>query len=91
MALYKVVCSKCGHRDSALAENPTVALATPCAKCGGSVSRAATGPSAQKVEVLDNGAMARAVERPADAERLWKERHDSADPLAGLSLKPAND
>jgi PHP family Zn ribbon phosphoesterase len=91
MALYKVVCSKCGHRDTTLAENPTVALATPCEKCGGSVSRTATGPGAQKVETLDNGLMARALERPADAERLYKERHDSADPLAGMSLKPSND
>lgn len=31
-------------------------------------------PTSNVVERLDNGFMARAVERPADAERLYKER-----------------
>ena len=30
--------------------------------------------SARLLETLDNGLMARRVERPADAERLYKER-----------------
>jgi hypothetical protein len=35
------------------------------------------------MERLDNGAMPRAVERLADAERLYADRAAKADPLAG--------
>lgn len=91
MPMYRMRCEVCGAVDRLLTPNSVDRPEMVCPHDGGIMVREATGPGAQKVEVLDNGAMARAVERPADAERLWKERHDSADPLAGLSLKPAND
>ena len=90
MAFFKVVCTGCGAADQRMADTAEEAVQAPCG-CGAAVKRRPTGPGAQKVEVLDNGLMARALERPADAERLWKERHDSADPLAGQSLRPSND
>lgn len=42
--------------------------------CGGVWERDPTGPTNQVYERLDNGLMPRAVERLADAERLFKER-----------------
>jgi hypothetical protein len=90
MAFFKVVCTGCGVADQRMAETAAAAVEALCS-CGAAVKRRPTGPGAQKIEVLDNGLMARAIERPADAERLYKERHDNADPLAGLSLKPMND
>ncbi len=90
MPMYHMVCGSCGAANQLMTSDPVNKPEMPCA-CGGTMARKPRGPGAQKVEVLDNGAMARAVERPADAERLYKERHDSADPLAGMSLKPAND
>jgi hypothetical protein len=41
------------------------------------------GVSSSVKEILDNGAMAKSLERFADAERLHDERAKNADPLAG--------
>jgi hypothetical protein len=38
------------------------------------LKRTPKAPTAQVTETLDNGFMARRVERPAEAERLYKER-----------------
>lgn len=48
----------------------------PCPKpdCGGTMRRAPKPPTTNVVERLDNGFMPRAIERPADAERLYHER-----------------
>jgi hypothetical protein len=46
----------------------------PCQSCAGIMRRAPRPPTAMVVERLDNGLMPRAVERPADAERLYHER-----------------
>lgn len=59
----------------------------PRCVCGGIFQRAATGPSTQVMERLDNGAMPRAVERLADAERLYADRAKSADPLSGTNTR----
>lgn len=89
MPLFKLRCSSCAAPASRLADSwrDVVALQLRCS-CGAQFRRAATGPSTQKVERLDNGAMPRAVERLADAERLFKDRADAADPLAGGAGRP---
>jgi hypothetical protein len=47
----------------------------PCKPdCGGIMRRAPRPPSTNVVERLDSGFMPRAIERPADAERLYHER-----------------
>lgn len=51
--------------------------------CGGTRELVTKGPTTQIMERLDNGAMARSVERHADAEAMMEERHRNADPLAG--------
>jgi hypothetical protein len=45
--------------------------------------RVSNGPSTRILEKLDNGSMVKALERYADAERIFQERHDNADELAG--------
>jgi hypothetical protein len=44
--------------------------------------RMTNGPSTSIVEKLDNGSMVKALERYSDAERIFNERHQNADPLA---------
>lgn len=46
----------------------------PKPDCDGTMRREAKGPTATVIERLDAPHMARAIERPADAERLYKER-----------------
>ena len=61
--------------------------APPCVRCGTVMERYAEGATASVVETLDNGAMARRLTRPADAERLHRERVAAADPLAGGAIR----
>lgn len=92
MPMFNLVCSICLVADERIADTAKDAMSTNCTACGvGMMRRRATGPGARKVETLDNGLMPRAVERLADAERLTQERKASADPLAGMSLRPSND
>jgi ribosomal protein S27E len=82
VALYRLACQACGAKTARLAPSYS-AVPKDCGSCGGVLARAPTGPSTQVMERLDNGAMPRAVERLADAERLYEERARASDPLAG--------
>lgn len=73
MALYRFVCTGCGKTKRKIIMGVNVALNFKC-ECGGELSRAPNPPSTMVTEKLDNGIMSRAVERPADAERLYAER-----------------
>ena len=56
---------------------PEEAIILPvCPTCYGPMARAPRGPSSNVVEHLDNGFMSKAIDRPAEAERLYKERSD---------------
>lgn len=81
MAAWNFKCNgPCRKTTRKILEPEKVAafVGTSCGKpdCGGTWQRDPTGPTTQKYERLDNGLMPRAVERPADAERLFKERAD---------------
>lgn len=85
MPIYNTVCSKC-YKLGKIVSDVTfdkVPLIKKMCKCGYCVKQLPTGPTTKKMEKLDNGAMPRAVERLADAERIMKERALKADPLAG--------
>lgn len=45
-----------------------------CSSCNQPAKRVEVNVTSRIVETLDNGLMPRRVERPADAERLFKER-----------------
>lgn len=84
MPIFHARCHTCGGSQRFLAASwSNIRPTTLLCECGGSYQREARGPSTQLLERLDNGAMVRAVERPADAERMHAERAMNADPLAG--------
>jgi hypothetical protein len=79
MALFNYMCL-CGNIKRIFLKN---AVSIPCDKCKGVMQRNPKGPSTQVMEKLDNGFMIKTLERYADAERIFQERHDNADELAG--------
>lgn len=85
MAIWHMQCPECGAQKRLLAEKPCFTCA-----CGVEMKRSGSGPSLSVKEVLDNGAMAKQVERFANAEELIKERVKKADALAGGSASERN-
>ncbi len=82
MALFRFNCGTCQKHPVAKfgrTQAEALAKAGSC-PCGGELVRISKPPTSQVMERLDDGFMPRAVERPADAERLYKERA-AADPL----------
>lgn len=84
MPKYDLTCH-CGRDVSKVLVGVADIADVVCSGCGamGLMTRSGVGPSAHKVELLDNGVMGRRLERLADAERLHRERVMSADELAG--------
>jgi putative FmdB family regulatory protein len=72
--IYHYECQAC-HKPSkhllpaALAKTPP-----PCSECQGELRRTPQGASVNGVTKLDNGIMAKALERPDDVERLHRDR-----------------
>ncbi len=62
----------CGMKVDLLRKNQPQIV--KCPKCESSMSRFISPATARMVEVLDNGLMTRRIERPANAEQLYKER-----------------
>jgi hypothetical protein len=84
--LYNSHCPNCGKRKKFLVLGTFFSLSKEerqCKDCGVELVRDGTGPSTSVKEVLDNGAMPRAVERFADTEDMMAERNRNADPNAG--------
>jgi formylmethanofuran dehydrogenase subunit B len=84
MALFNLLCTKCGFscRKMAVRFDDLTTQNIVC-KCGYLMHRKMVGPSTSVMERLDNGSMVKSLERYADAEQIFKDRHDNADPLAG--------
>lgn len=77
MAVYRLLCTACGHRQRVLASRPP---AEPkCEDCGGDCRRAPPATGVSAVEHLDNGLMVRPVERPVEIERLRREAIDTVE------------
>jgi putative FmdB family regulatory protein len=74
MPAYHFECPSCSHRRTKLLSVSKSKEAQKCEKCGGEMVRNISPPTSQTLERLDNGFMNRAIERPVDAERLYKER-----------------
>jgi hypothetical protein len=73
---FKLICS--GHEEpetrTVLRKSASELGNILCPKCKHPMVREAEPCSTRLVEILDNGLMARRIERPAEAERLYKER-----------------
>lgn len=78
MALYNFKCPVCqaSIRKLLNLKGAEGFAGRGCSKegCTGTWERDQVGPTTEKLEKIDNGLMPRAVERNADAERLFKER-----------------
>lgn len=76
MPLFHYKCDACGEQRRRLLVAARGNEVWPCPQpgCGGAMRRAPKPPTTNVAERLDNGLMPRAVERPADAERLYHER-----------------
>lgn len=83
MPIFELGCPNCRTTKKTLASSFAELGDKKICECGGIMKRIGTGPSTSIMEKLDNGWMPKAVVRYADAERIMKERHDNADPLAG--------
>ena len=80
MPLYRYICPKCGEQKSRVCSATESIKAPGCPKCGTPMKRNPKPPTTNVVERLDNGFMTKALERPADAQRLYAER-SRKDPL----------
>lgn len=77
MPLYHFVCGGPEHhRVRRIFSSEAAAALKVCPTCATPMERTPHPPTAQVVERLDNGWMTKAIERPADAERIFKERAD---------------
>ena len=84
MALFNLLCTKCGNTKRIFGDTyDAIDIKQKICKCHYQMIRVSNGPSTRILEKLDNGSMVKALERYADAERIFQERHDNADELAG--------
>ena len=75
MPVYQLRCCCCGFLTKVIRKNPAAAAEVACSVCSESpMERIVEAPTSRVTETLDNGLMTRRVERPADAERLYRER-----------------
>lgn len=74
MPLLYFRCGKCRVDGRALVSVAKMKAPHPCPVCKEPMQRSPRPISSKIVETLDNGLMSRRVERPADSERLFKER-----------------
>lgn len=74
MPLFYYACPACENRFPKLLSPDKAKEPQICPKCQKQAERAPQAPTTQVMEKIDNGLMARAVERPADAERIFKDR-----------------
>lgn len=75
MPLYYFQCSKCLKEQRRILTLEESKKEQAC-DCGYSLRRTPKPPSSRVTETLDNGVMTRKLERLADAERLFAERHE---------------
>ena len=71
MPLFYYYCTQCDIYSKRILEKP---IKSNCIKCSFILIRTPKPPSSQKLETIDNGYMARRIERPVDIGELTKER-----------------
>jgi len=78
---YDFICNTCLAPKSILRKmEPALDFSMKCPECEeGVMLRAPSSVTSRMTETLDNGLMTRRIERPANAENLYKERERQAD------------
>lgn len=79
MPLYHFQCPTCGPVKRLLDLDAGERVRLPCKRCGAAMTRVPQGASTNVVERIDSGLQYRATERPADAQRIFKEREIAHD------------
>lgn len=75
MAIYNLVCPKCGSRVRKISNKPEALDNLPCPKgCDGVLVRNGEGPTSRIVEIRDNGFMPKKVEQLANISELVRDR-----------------
>jgi putative FmdB family regulatory protein len=74
MPLYYFRCGPCNSQIKVFCKPEKLQDERKCKTCGSNLVRNQQSPTTNVMEILDNGLMARAVERIADAEEVFKER-----------------
>jgi hypothetical protein len=74
MPLYHFECPNCHKLQRRILEPDRIGAAVVICECGDFMDRKVMPPTTKITEVLDNGAMVRKVERPANAEEMYRER-----------------
>lgn len=80
MPLYYYACPGCGAEVKKIRSPERAGDEVSCRGCGGQMRRSPRGPTTTTKETLDNGLMTRRVERPANAEELYRERSRASGP-----------
>jgi putative FmdB family regulatory protein len=76
MPLYRFTCDKCGGVFTRLLKQGQQKQRQQC-ECGGELKRSPKPPGSTMMETLDNGAMAKKLERLQNAEELHRDRAKS--------------
>lgn len=74
MPLFYFHCNKCDKTFFKLLDPEKGKSPYPCPDCQELANRKPKAPSTMCYETVDNGLMGKKVVRPADAERIFKER-----------------
>lgn len=84
MPIYLYVCESCKTEKKKLLSPEDSKLQQSCLKCKGNLKRTPQAPNTSVKETLDNGIMVRKIERPANAQELYKERSNQNGPGRGM-------
>lgn len=76
MPLYTFLCQKCNKKIQLLLSQAAACL--PCPSCKADMKRTVAVGTVQKVEVIDNGLMYKAIER-IDSIKEFMEEHKTTD------------
>lgn len=79
MPKFTFECKDCDFTKDLLRPTCPPVGVVVCGHCNKPMARLAGAASSRMVEVLDNGLMTKRVERPANAEALYKERARDAE------------
>jgi len=86
MPKFTLVCDSHKTRETrvVIRASATDLISILCPVCKHPMARDIKPASSRILETLDSGLMSRRVERPADAERLFKERADADNKAKGF-------
>jgi len=83
MPIFNFFCEKCQKQVRRVLAPEAMLGPVLHQECGSELKRVQSPPSSQVKETMDNGIMAKKLERYANAEELYKDRAAKADKRSG--------